>query len=198
MVSTIIWGMKDVLIPGLQTGDAPRNGPRREPGDLILERLVFDDLRGLYLGEMSEQEFCRRMLDRAGWPIDIDHLKNAIRQRFAQAVPGTAEILQSLEGRYRLALLADHAREWADDIRAAHGELLEAFDRTFFSFDLKRLKGEAGTLRMVLGLLGDEAAECLLIDADAGAIAAAAETGVEAIAFQDAYQLAADLAERGL
>lgn len=196
MPSTVIWGLKDVLIPGLRTGDAPRDGPERAAGDVILERLVFEDLRGLYLGEMSELEFCRRMLDRAGWPVDIEHLRQAIRRRFAQTVPGTAEILESLAGRYRNILLADHAREWIEDILAMHGELMDSFDRTFFSFELKRTKAEPGTLRMVLGLLGDEPAECLLIDADPTAVSSAVSAGVDAIAFQDAYHLAAELARR--
>ena len=196
MVSTVIWGLTDVLVPGLRAGDSPQAGLQQAAGDLILERLVFEDLRGLYLGEMSEQDFCHRMLDRAGWPIDIEHLRRAIRRKLAQTVPGTADVLQSLSGQYRNVLLADHAREWIDDIRAVHGELMEAFDRTFFSFDLKHTKAEPAALRMMLGLLGNEPAECLLIDADPATVSAAAEIGIEAIAFRDACQLAADLAER--
>jgi HAD superfamily hydrolase (TIGR01509 family) len=198
MISTIICGLTEVLVPGLRVSAVPQLAPGRTAGEVIIERLVVDDLHGLYKGEMSEPEFCRKMLDRAGWPVDIDDLRATIRQRFLQPVPGTAEILRALAGRYRLVLLADHARSWIDEIRRTHAELLRLFDRSFFSFDLHRTKHDPVTFRMVLGLLGDPPSECLVIDADPPSIAAAKEAGLAAILFQDARQLAKELAERGI
>jgi FMN phosphatase YigB (HAD superfamily) len=198
MISTIICGLSEVLIPGLKGTNQPPAGASRAAGDVILERLVAEDLRGLCIGEMTEEEFCRRLLDRAGWPTDIEHLRAAIRERFRGEVPGTADVLRGLTGRYRLVLMTDHAREWIEGIRLYHREILEIFDRAFFSYDLKQTKADPGTFRMVLGLLDDEPAECLLIDDEQVNLAAAAAAGIEGILFKNANQLANALADRGI
>lgn len=198
MISTIICGLSDVLVPGLSGIQKPQPGIALAAGDVILERLVAQDLHDLYVGEMTEDEFCHRLLDRAGWPADVEHLRRNIREQFLDVVPGTAEVLQPLAGRYRLILLADQSREWAEHICRQHSSLMKLFDRAFFSYDFKQTKAEPGTFRMVLGLLGDDASECLLIDSEPGNIAAAAGAGIGGILFKNANQLAAALADRGI
>jgi len=196
MISTIICGLSDVLVPGLRGIQNPQPLATRAAGDVILERLVADDLHDLYIGAMTADEFCHRLLDRAGWPADAEHLRAAIREQFLDEVPGTAEVLRTLTGRYRLILLADQAREWADHIRRQHPSLMELFDRAFFSYDFKQTKADPGTFRMALGLLSDAPDECLLIDSDPANIAAAAGAGIGGILFKNANQLAAALADR--
>ena len=198
MVSTIICGLSEVLVPGLQAVKEPPGGTPQALGDVILERLVAEDLQELCVGDMTEEDFCRRLLDRAGWPTDIEHLRAAIRARFRGEVPGTADVLRGLPARYRLVLLTDHAREWIKDIRLCHREILEIFNRSFFSYDLRRTKADPSTFRMVLALLGDKPAKCLLIDHEQANLAAAAATGIEGILFKDAKQLANALADRGI
>ena len=198
MISTIICGLSEVLIPGLKAAKEPPAGTPRAPGDVILERLVAEDLSGLCIGDMTEEDFCRRLLDRAGWPTDIEHLRAAIRERFRGEVPGTADVLRGLAGRYRLVLMTDHAREWIEDIRLYHRDIMDIFDRAFFSYDLRRTKADPGTFRMVLGLLGDKPAECLLIDDEQANLSAAVAAGIEGILFKNADQLAAALADRGI
>lgn len=198
MINTIICGLSDVLIPGLSGIEKPQPGTPRAAGDLILERLVAEDLHDLYVGDMTEDEFCHRFLDRAGWPTDIEHLRATIREQFRDEVPGTADVLRPLAGRYRLVLLADHAREWTEDIRRNHPTLMKLFDRTFFSYDFKQTKADPGTFRMVLGLLGEDPAECLLIDKEQANIAAASAAGVSGILFSSAEQLATALADSGI
>lgn len=198
MISTIICSLSDVLIPGLSGIQRPQAGIARAAGDVILERLVVQDLHDLYVGDMTEPEFCHRLLDRAGWPADVEHLQANIREQFLDVVPGTAEVLQPLAGRYRLIVLADMAREWADHICRHHAALMNLFDRAFFSYDFKQTKAEPGTFRMVLGLLGDEPPECLLVDSEPPNIAAAAGAGIGGILFKNANQLATALADRGI
>ena len=198
MVRTIICGLSEVLIPGLKGAKQPPGGTPRAVGDVILERLVAEDLHGLCVGDMTEEDFCHRLLDRAGWPTDIEHLRAAIRERFRGVVPGTADVLRGLRGRYRLVLMTDHAREWIKDIRLCHREILEIFDRAFFSYRLKQTKADPDTFRTVLGLLGEEPAGCLLIDDEQANLSAAAAAGIEGILFQNANQLAETLADMGI
>ena len=187
-----------MLIPGLKGANEFPVGTLRAAGDVILERLVAADLRELYVGDMNEEEFYHRLLDRAGWPTDIEHLRADIREHFRREVPGTADVLRGLRGRYRLVLLADHAREWIEDIRLCHREILEIFDRSFFSYHLRRAKADPETFRIVLRLLGDAPGECLLIDAEQANLSAAKAAGIQGILFKNADQLAADLADRGI
>ena len=198
MVTTIICGLSEVLIPGLKADNKPAPGNPRAAGDVILERLVAEDLQELCVGDMTEEDFCRRLLDRAGWPTDIEHIRAAIRLRFRGEVPGTADVLRGLAGRYRLVLMTDHAREWIEDIRLHHRDILEIFDRSFFSYHLKRTKADPATFQMVLAMLGDDPAECLLIDDEQANLSAAAAAGIEGILFKNATQLANALADRGI
>jgi FMN phosphatase YigB (HAD superfamily) len=94
--------------------------------------------------------------------------------------------------------VTDHAREWIRDIRPCHREVLEIFHRSFFSYDLRRTKADTATFRIVLALLGDKPAECLLIDHEQANLSAAAAAGIEGILFKNATQLAAALADRGI
>jgi len=198
MISTIICSLSDVLVPGLSGIQKAQPGIVRAAGDVILERLVAEDLHDLYVGDMKEDEFCHRILDRAGWPADVEHLRTNIREQFLDEVPGTAEVLRPLAGRYRLILLADQAREWAEHICRQHASLMKLFDQAFFSYDFKQTKAEPGTFQMVLGRLGDNPGECLLVDSDPANITAAALAGIGGILFKNADQLAAALADRGI
>jgi FMN phosphatase YigB (HAD superfamily) len=190
--------LSEVLIPGLKADNESPGAAPRAAGDVILERLVAEDLQGLCVGDMTEEEFCRRLLDRAGWPTDIEHLRAAIRERFRGQVPGTADVLRGLAGRYRLVLMTDHAREWIEDIRIHHREILELFDRSFFSYHLKRTKADPAAFRMVLSMIDDDPVECLLIDDEQANLSAAAAAGIEGILFKNATQLANALADMGI
>jgi FMN phosphatase YigB (HAD superfamily) len=192
----VLCGLTDVLIPGLRAADAPTSADGRAAGDVILERLVIEDMRGLYVGEMREQDFCHRMLDRAGWPTDIEHLQATIRRHFHDEIPGSADVLRSLARKCPLILLADLACEWVEDIREHHSDLLGIFHREFFSFDLHHMMAEAATYRKILESLSLPAADCMLIDANPQNISAAANAGIEGILFSTPTQLAADLASR--
>ncbi len=193
MTSTIICGLSDVLVPGPRGIDKPEPGAARAPGDVILERLVAEDLHDLYVGDLTVEAFCHRLLDRAGWPTDIEHVGTAIRQLFQKEIPGTADLLRPLGTQYRMVLLADHAREWIADIRQQHPAIMGFFHEAFFSFDHKQTKADPGTFRMVQGLLDADPAECLLIDSAPANIAAAAGAGIAGILFKNADQLAATL-----
>jgi FMN phosphatase YigB (HAD superfamily) len=72
------------------------------------------------------------------------------------------DLLRSLAGRYELALLSDHAREWVDFIRQQH-PFLEFFSHQFFSYELRHTKRERITFLTVLHKLGARR-RCVFVD----------------------------------
>jgi len=120
-----------------------------------------------------------------------------VRDNFRHPVPGTAALVAELDGRFELALLTDHGREWMAHIVAVH-PFLARFDRVFTSFDLGRIKVDPGTFEVVLGALGREASECLFVDDNPENVKAARAAGIDAILFHSAEQLRAELLQRRL
>jgi putative hydrolase of the HAD superfamily len=94
-------------------------------------------------------------------------------------------------------LLSDHAEEWIAYIRSVH-PFLRLFRRTFFSYELGRLKSDAAVFSQVLQALSIPARRCLFIDDNPANVAVAQSVGLRAIRFVNAEQLASELRRWGV
>ena len=89
---------------------------------------------------------------------------------------------------YPLYLSWDHGREWAINIEEVH-PVLAMFQRRFYSFELHTRKNDPASFREVLRQIREEPSRCLLIDDRAEFRQAAAEIGLETLAFESSRQL---------
>jgi HAD superfamily hydrolase (TIGR01509 family) len=197
MIETIIFDLSEVLILGMHGIEGVLARRLGIPEDGILRQLGGDVFLNLMRGQVSEDDYVRWALETHGWPIEPAELKQLLRDNFRYRVPGSVALLEELAGRYELALLTDHGREWMAHIVTIH-PFLARFDRVLTSFDLGRLKADPGTFPVVLDVLRRPPEACLFVDDNVRNVEAARAAGIDAIVFQSAAQLRRELARRDL
>jgi putative hydrolase of the HAD superfamily len=197
MIGTIILDLSEVLIAGLLGVEKPLSAELQLPEDVILAALGGELLRDLFCGEMSEDSYLARVIERQRWDVSTDTLKQAIRQNLERRVDGMETLVRCLADAYELVLHSDHAVEWIAYVRDVH-PFLEVFAFQVFSFDLQQTKEKPSTFRRLLERIEREARECLFVDDNPGNVHAARDAGIESIVFKSAGELAGELARRGL
>ena len=197
MIQTIIFDLAEVLVAGMHGVErrlAHRLGIAEEG---LLRKLGGDVFLNLMRGKVTEEAYLAWAIETYGWDIRHDEVKQMVRDNFRHEVPGTAGLVSELAGHFELALLTDHGREWMAHIIAVH-PFLSLFDHVFTSYDLGRIKTDPGTFDVVLHALGRAPGDCLFIDDNPANIDSARATGIDAILFESAAQLRAELAQRGV
>lgn len=196
-IRTIIFDLSEVLISGLVGIERPLSEKLRISEDSISKAFYNDCLAELCRGAISEVSYLKHVVSENGWSIPLEVLKRVIRENFHHRIPGMAPILDRLKGRYELALLSDHVREWIAYIRSIH-PFLEAFDHFFFSFVLGTTKDDPATFRAVLEALHRDPAACLFIDDNPMNIETATSLGISCVRFISAADLSHRLEALGL
>lgn len=189
----IIFDLSEVLIAGLVGIEKELSPALGAPEDSILPGFMGSHFQELLVGNVSEASYLKQVIAAAGWPIKVAGLKAAIRRNFHNEVPGSVDILRRLAPDRRLVLLSDHAAEWIAYIETIHA-FWDLFEKTFFSFDLKRTKEDPRTFSAVLDALSTSPGDCLFVDDNPQNVAVARSVGIPSVRFVCAAQLAAELA----
>ncbi len=155
-------------------------------------------LRALLEGSLSEDDYLAQVIEKNAWTIAPDRLKTLIRQNFNATLPETIEIARQLSHSYRLALLSDHAREWATYIVTTHKFLDDLFVRKLFSYEIGSTKHEPRIFHILLDMLPAAPGQCLFIDDNPRNIEVARSVGIDSIRFLDAEQLREELLQRSI
>ena len=198
MYSTLIFDLSELFISGLTGVEvtlAPRLGlPERE----IFDAMFAPPTPDFFRGHMTEAAWLDQLIRNHGWVgVSAHELAGIVRHNFDRRVEGTESLVRKLAGRYELAMLSDHAREWIAYIRPRHS-FFSLFPRQFFSFDLGHTKQEPLAFSMALEMLDKKAADCLFVDDLESNLRVARTVGIEGILFENANQAAAALRERGI
>lgn len=192
MIRCIIFDLSDVLIAGLRGIEKRLSRELALPEDQIRPCFGGNLIEELCLGNISEETYLKKIIEREGWQIEIARLQAIIRKNFHNQVDGTLPILMDLAPQYDLVLHSDHAREWISYIKSIH-PFLKLFKRSFFSFELKRLKNDPDAFLMALDAISLPPQSCLFIDDNPANVEAAESVGIPSIHFLDATQLAVEL-----
>jgi FMN phosphatase YigB (HAD superfamily) len=195
MVKNIIFDLSEVFIYGL-IGVKLKVGeelgiPKEEIGDYFGGEL----LKAICVGDLTEDEYLSKIVEREHWQIEHQRLKEIIRGNFHIEIHGTIALLDEIPDDYHLILHSDHAREWVDYIKQVH-PFLKRFQRMFFSYELKRLKKDVDAFRKVLALLPSEGKDCIFIDDNPKNVENANAVGIDGIHFLNAEQLREELRKR--
>ena len=135
MVKNIIFDLSEVIITGYHGADKlieKRYGIKSEK---FLKRrsetnkIFFEAMRG----KATEEEYLEILLYGQNWNINVQEMKKLVRDNLNIPVAGTLDIIKELKGKYRLILLSDHIKEWADYILETN-QSLQIFDYIFFSY----------------------------------------------------------------
>lgn len=196
-MTTVLCDLSEVLIAGLLGVEQQLAPLVSLSGREFLAALAHPSLAELFRGHISEETYLSQLVERQGWDLPVETLKQQIRLNFHRQVEGTLDIVSELAVSYPVVLVSDHAREWVAYITDVH-PFLSLFTRTFYSYEYGYLKREPEAFRYVLDCLGVTPEECLLIDDSETNTTVAAGLGIATIRFTTAAALAQELAEMGL
>lgn len=197
MIGTIIFDLSEVYLRGLKgverTLEPVLGMERRE----IFKRLDGEELAGLFHGRMSEDEYWSKIIMKNGWKIGAGALKKAVRENFSE-IAGTREIILRLKGKgFRLGLLSNHAREWAEFCSHKFG-YHKLFHSVLYSFEVGVSKPDTKIYALSLERLDARPEECVFVDDMEANLAPARRLGMRTILFRSPEQLERELASLGL
>jgi epoxide hydrolase-like predicted phosphatase len=152
-------------------------------------------LFALERGEITEEEFARRIGDELGDHFDLNRLRELYFERIEPNGP-MIEYVATLRGRgLRAALLTNNVREWEPLWRAKLPEIDELFEVVVDSAFVGMRKPEPGIYELTLERLGDglRADQCLFVDDLEVNCDAARALGMTAVRYEHAEQAIAEL-----
>jgi putative hydrolase of the HAD superfamily len=146
-------------------------------------------LYALERGEISEQEFARRLAEQLHDGFDLTRLRQLYFERIEPNPPMIRFVGDLRRRGLRTALLTNNVREWEPLWRAKLPELDELFEVVVDSAFVGMRKPEPGIYELTLERLGDVRAEdCLFVDDLEVNCQAARELGMTAVRFDHAEQ----------
>jgi epoxide hydrolase-like predicted phosphatase len=152
-------------------------------------------LFALERGEITEEEFARRIGDELGDHFDLNRLRELYFERIEPNRP-MIEYVATLRARgLRAALLTNNVREWEPLWRAKLPELDEIFEIVVDSAFVGMRKPEPAIYELAVERLGGglRAEECLFVDDIELNCEAARALGMTAVRFEHADQAIAEL-----
>ena len=152
-------------------------------------------LYALERGEISEQEFARRLAEQLHDGFDLARLRHLYFERIEPNVPMIQLVGDLRERGLRTALLTNNVREWEPLWRAKLPELDDIFEVVVDSAFVGMRKPEPGIYHLTLERLGGglRAEECLFVDDLEVNCEAAREQGMTAVRFEHADQAIPEL-----
>jgi putative hydrolase of the HAD superfamily len=143
-------------------------------------------------------EHLHEMLEREqGLSLNLQQFTEEWLTPYTAAMPGVAELLLELRGRYRLVLLSNVDRYYLEVIRDQHPELA-SFAVQLVSCELGLAKPAAAAFQAAVQASDSSAAECFFVDDKAENVTAAEWLGIHGHVFKDIKSLRASLKRVGV
>jgi HAD superfamily hydrolase (TIGR01509 family) len=123
-------------------------------------------------------------------------LKDVVRKAL-QPFPEVVNIAKSLKQKYKLVILSNFTKEWADYLVASY-KFNEIFDDMFWSFQKGIKKPTAEAYLQITEKFKVRPEECLLVDDKERNIKGARDAGMKTILYTNAEELRRQLPQIGV
>lgn len=183
----IIFDLEDVLI----------NSWHNISGKLDINETDFEVIdhsnlrKDLQLGKTTEEKFFEEFVKLTHTKYSIEKLKSLVREALTPK-SGMLELAKGLKSRYKIAILSNFTKEWAEYLIKTYG-IDKIFDATFWSFERGIKKPWHGAYLEVTKHFGVSPQEAIFIDDKIRNTEAASKLGFNAITFENINQLKKEL-----
>ncbi len=195
MIKTIIFDWGGILTIGEHTPEWVA---------LIEEKYGVSDVRSkiqdlilaMDVDKISFTEFCNTVNLRLNINTNVDEMKTF----FAKGIRPNKEMIEIVKGlkNYKLLMLSNNTQPNVEAIKENYPEMLQGFERLYFSNELKLSKPDLRIYEYILQDLGLVAAECVFIDDKEKNILACEEVGINGIWFKDMAGFKNELSRLGV
>ncbi|MFH1307407.1 MAG: HAD family phosphatase [archaeon] len=198
MAKAIIFDWGGVLTSGKYTHALLNILSKKYNKDFDEIHKPFDDLIVLVNGdEIDFDEFIKKINEDVKIPVSKEEMLGIIKQGINHNEQ-VVNLINQLKGKYKLMMLSDNDRTTVNILREDYKEVLELFDKTYFSYDLGVRKPNKEIFEHLLSDSGLKAEDCIFIDDKEKNINAAKKLGFEAVLFKDYPQLVDELNKLGI
>ncbi len=192
MITTIIFDLSEVYLKGLLGIQHCLEPILKINANKIYPKLKGEELVALFHGELTEEEYWKKIILKNKWKIDINSLKKAARENFEE-IEGVREIIKKLkERRFKLGLLSIHTKEWVDYCEKKF-DYHKLFHSILYSFEVGISKPDKKIYELILEKLESKPGECIFIDDNEKNLIPAQELGIKTILFKNSKQLRKEL-----
>lgn len=164
--------------------------------------LTHDDFNGVHrdfmVGKITGDEFHQLTCERFNHFVPLNKFKTIWESMLVGEIEGTAEIAEKLHQKNHSLALLSNTDIWHYEYSVSHFPILKKIEKNFLSYELEMQKPDAEIFKAVAKSLDAEPGECLFIDDLQQNIDGAKRVNFEAILFQNAGQLHADLITHGI
>ena len=179
--------------------------------DLVVERLArhCDDPAGalrrlhkitashdIITGQSTLPRVHQHLAETEGLRLSYPEFEAAWLEPYSQAIPGMAELVETLSRHYRLVLLSNVDRDYWRVVRGLHPEL-DCFEALLVSCDLGMAKPDPEIYRHVSRLTAVDPSRCLFVDDTALNVDAARELGFHGHTFRTPSEFCEELRQAG-
>lgn len=198
MIKAIIFDWGGVLTKGKHTDSIIRllekkfNTPIRNHKPSFGSFMDMMDFQGL-----GFEEFVNRVNKEFNLKVTVGGME-AI---FSKAIILNTEVIdfvKRLRAKYRVVILSNNNELTIRLLRTEHKELLDLFEKAYFSCEVGEYKPDKGFFEYALRNLSIKAVECLFIDDKQKSIEAAEKLGMKSILFKSNPQLEKQLQRFGV
>ena len=182
MPAAVIFDLDGVLMDSEQRWNAAKEALVRETGGRWR-----DEAPTAMMG-MSSPEWSAYLRDDLGVPMDVDAISREVVRRMEDGyreevplLPGAADAVRTLAGRWPLGLASSSNREIIDLVLELTG-FGDAFRVTVSSEEVERGKPAPDVYLEAAGRLGVEAGRCVAIEDSSNGLRSAAAAGMAVIA----------------
>ncbi|MFH1221694.1 MAG: HAD family phosphatase [Candidatus Micrarchaeota archaeon] len=197
MITTIIFDLSEVYLQGLAGVEHYLEPIINIKANEIKSGIRGPELIALFHGELSEEEYWLKIIEKNNWKVDVNTFKKAVRDNFKE-IKGTREIIEQLnENGFKLGLLSVHTKEWIDHCLQKY-DYHKLFHTTLYSFEVAASKPDKKVYHLILQRLGATPEECLFIDDNPKNLVPAQELGIATILFKNPEQLKKELTSLGI
>jgi HAD superfamily hydrolase (TIGR01509 family) len=154
--------------------------------------------RDMERGAVTFREFYDFLRDKAGYRGTSLDLRRVWSDFFDGTIPGAEALLEEVREKYRVAFLSNSNEVHAELIPRQFPGLFRKDDRFIFSHRFRVAKPDPEIFRRALEVVGALPHQVVFVDDLSENVLSARSIGIQSFQFQDARQLARELAAEGL
>jgi len=197
MIKAVIFDVGGVIVTRVLRNMA-RDLSKKHGMDFdFLNRAIHTGWNEYKLDKITADKFWQHFVDESKISETVEGLKKMALEYISE-VPGTMDVVRSLKGRYKLAILSNNANEWVEKEKKII-DFEGIFDVVILSNEVKIAKPYKEIYMLCLEKLGNlRPEECIFVDDQGNNCEAAKKLGFNTIKFEDAEQLKKELNDFGV
>lgn len=191
IMKTIIFDWGGVLTNGTHTSSIISYLEERY-GVRIDGRFFNDLMKAIDDGSMPFEEFIDKFNLQHDQHMNVPEMQHV----FGSAINPNEDVIslaKELKSKCRVIMLSNNNKPTVELLRTFHKEMLDIFDKTYFSCEIHMRKPSKESFEFVLNDIGVDGSECVFIDDKEKNIKAAESIGIKGILFESTERFKEEL-----